>query len=402
MKILYICHEPLPSQHTNTEQIIKTLAALAAASQISIDLIYPRNRATQTNRSLPAAEIADFYDVPCEIFRDRINLIELPIPFFIPKKLRLVYHDLRAARWAGRSDYDLVYTRDYFSLAAVLLWGKRAVFETYRYDISTARRLSLWRRFCYPHRNLVGIITHSELARRSFLQAGIPAHKVITVYNGGFYETLPSQIKRENARQKLGLPAAANILLYTGHINRKKGIEVLVSMAALLPDVQFVLVGGLSGSREFQKLQSSLDRSGPANIQLIPRVPPAQVFLFLAAADLLLIPPTSRPLSKFHRTCLPIKAFRYLAAGRPILAPDTPDIREVLKHRFNAFLVPPDVLSDSVKGVQELLQDQDLRDLIAANALVDAQNYSWQKRGQRIAELLKTWLPEKAIYTWKE
>ena len=38
---------------------------------------------------------------------------------------------------------------------------------------------------------------------------------------------------------------------------------------------------------------------------------------------------------------LPLKLFAYLAAGRPILAPDAPDTAELLRDGDNALLVPP-------------------------------------------------------------
>ena len=51
---------------------------------------------------------------------------------------------------------------------------------------------------------------------------------------------------------------------------------------------------------------------------------------WLAAADVLLIPPSRAPLEQFRNCVLPLKLFAYLAAGKPILAPRAPDTAELL------------------------------------------------------------------------
>ena len=47
-----------------------------------------------------------------------------------------------------------------------------------------------------------------------------------------------------------------------------------------------------------------------------------------------------------------MKTFSYLAAGRPIVAPDLPDLREVLRHNENALLVPPDDVDAAAAAIR--------------------------------------------------
>ncbi|MBN1272207.1 MAG: glycosyltransferase [Candidatus Aminicenantes bacterium] len=389
MKILYICHEPLPSPHTNTEQAVKSLAALCRETTYKIDLVCPKKIIPGLNKLSYLEHVADFYDVPSSIFENGIHLIERPIPFFIPGKIGRLYHDILAVFYGKRYEYDLVYTRDPATLAFSLAIGKKTVFETYRYDFITAIKYIWWRKFCTSHDKLAGIITHSEKTRRFFLQAGIPPDKVITAYNGGPSNRQVFRTRPESARRKLTLPESKNILIYSGHINRKKGLGVLIEMARLLENVQFFLVGGLNGSAEVKKITRLIKRMGLSNISLIPRVPPSQIFLFLSAADLLVIPPTSRPMKRFKRTVIPMKTFLYLAAGKPILAPDLPDIKEILKDRHNAILVPPDSPRESAIAIRNLFKDKILQEKLKKQALNDSRLYTWQKRGKKIAEFLE-------------
>ena len=77
------------------------------------------------------------------------------------------------------------------------------------------------------------------------------------------------------------------------------------------------------------------------NVRIVPWQAPGSLPAWLAAADVLLIPPSRAPLEQFRNCVLPLKLFAYFAAGRPILAPAAPDTAELLADGENALLVPP-------------------------------------------------------------
>ena len=54
---------------------------------------------------------------------------------------------------------------------------------------------------------------------------------------------------------------------------------------------------------------------------------------------------------------LPLKLFFYMASGRPILAGETPDVMEVLKHGENAFLCRPDNVDALVAAIRTATSD---------------------------------------------
>jgi len=88
--------------------------------------------------------------------------------------------------------------------------------------------------------------------------------------------------------------------------------------------------------------------------------------VWLHAADLLLIPPSRAPLDQFKNCVLPIKLFSYLAAGRPILAPEAPDTAELLADGGNALLVPPGEPETAARALDRLLGDSKLADRLSA------------------------------------
>jgi glycosyltransferase involved in cell wall biosynthesis len=116
---------------------------------------------------------------------------------------------------------------------------------------------------------------------------------------------------------------------------------------------------------------------------------PKQTQAFLYAADVLIIPPTTKPLERSGRTVLPIKVFQYLATGRAILAPAAADLLEVLEDGRNAALVPPDDLDAAVRKLEELAGSPDARERLASLARADASRYTWEDRAARVLSFLR-------------
>ena len=95
---------------------------------------------------------------------------------------------------------------------------------------------------------------------------------------------------------------------------------------------------------------------------------------------------------RYRRTVLPMKVFSYMAAGRPIVAPDLPDIREVLANGQTALLVPPDDTNAAVAAVRGLLQDSARADRMGSAAREASRRFTWEARAQKIADAIAEWI----------
>jgi glycosyltransferase involved in cell wall biosynthesis len=120
----------------------------------------------------------------------------------------------------------------------------------------------------------------------------------------------------------------------------------------------------------------------------LDRVPLNEVPNYLFASDCLIIPPSAAPLRKHRHTILPMKTFSYLAAGRPIIAPDLVDLREMLRPNENALLVAPDDVDAAVTNVRRVIGDERLAEQLGATALQDSAQYTWTKRAERLSRFL--------------
>ncbi len=120
---------------------------------------------------------------------------------------------------------------------------------------------------------------------------------------------------REATRARLGLPADAFVVGYSGNLGYKQDFDTVIAAGALLrdcADLHFVVVG--EGSQR-DRIAAALV-SGEVRGVLHPLQPAEEVPAILDAADVLLAPqrPTEIDMS------IPSKLTAYLAAGRPVVA----------------------------------------------------------------------------------
>ncbi len=389
MRIGYLTHEPLPSAETSTEQLVWTVSMMARQG-LEIDLIVPASHEDKDDgKSDPKDSIRRFYGSESDELLDRVSLVPVWRPPFVQGNVRRAVHDVTAPFHARRKGYDLVYTRDLYALAVTLTLGMPSVFETYRTDVNLLRRFAPFRRLVYKHPLLMGVVAHSRLAADYFVKAGVDSERVLVAHNGYSPSVMTPVQSKEEARRALGIDVHDRLVCYTGHVNPKKGVDIILHIARQVTDATFLIVGAIAGSDDERHFAKLIEDLGVSNVRLLPRVSPANVSTYLYAADCLIIPPTAGPLERFHRTVLPMKTYLYLASGRPIVAPDLPDLGEILEDGKNAVLVPPDDVDACAAALTKLISDPHESDRLGSQARDDANLYTWEKRGGRIAEFLR-------------
>ena len=388
MRVAYVFHDSFPGRTTNTEQLLNS-AVRAVRHGVEFDVICPRP--VGERRPIPEryAEIAEFYGIDAGAFGHEIRIVELDVPDCFRGNARRGVHDFAAGlRLRGSDEYGLAYARDPAPLLAVTATGLPYMFETYRTDVNLMRSHAAWRRVCYRNARFVGAVAHSHLARQSFLDAGLAPEAVLTAHNGFDVAAQGAEVTQSQARQALKLPADENVVVYTGHVNREKGMDVLVEIAAGIPDASFYLVGAVPSGAGAIWTNEVVARAGATNVTIVDRVPPSEVGRWLAAADVLIVPPTARPLMEFGSTVLPMKTFQYLASGKAIVAGDLPDVGEVLVDGVNARLVPPDDIEAARQALGALLRNSLERERLGAHARLDSKKYTWDARGRRVAQFM--------------
>jgi glycosyltransferase involved in cell wall biosynthesis len=91
----------------------------------------------------------------------------------------------------------------------------------------------------------------------------------------------------------------------------------------------------------------------------------------------------------------PLKLFEYLALGLPIIAPDSPNIREVLTDGVNAALFRNGDSAAFVRCLQKVCSDAPLRETLSrsARATIENQGLTWRRNAERVSELARALVP---------
>jgi glycosyltransferase involved in cell wall biosynthesis len=85
----------------------------------------------------------------------------------------------------------------------------------------------------------------------------------------------------------------------------------------------------------------------------------------------------------------PLKLFEYMALGKAIVAPDQPNIRELLDTEVSALLFDPQSQASLIAAIRRLGDDPELRSRVGAEArrTIGARGLTWPENARRVAAL---------------
>ena len=386
--LVLIANTRLPSERAQAVQVVHSAAAFARAGYAT-SLLYALRKLTL---DLPAGtDLFDWYGVPSGA---RPSLSAVPCLDWIerlPQSIQYVPARVQELSFASRAAGLL---RDCPPSAFVLsreievgalLRGRPGLFlEVHRVPGGRLRRRWLAR----AARAAAGVLAISGGVREDLAELGIPALKLRVehdAYERSRFEALPS---RRAARTELGLDLERPLVVYTGGLLEWKGVDLMVEAARALPALDFLIVGGMGA--DAQRL--SVHTSNLANVTQLGFQPPARVPLYLAAADLGVVPNRSSPAISARYTS-PLKVFEAMAAGLPLVVSDLPSLREILG-REDAHFVAPDDAAALARGIAELAQDPARRESLRQRSLERAPQHDWDARAGRILAWMETRVQE--------
>jgi glycosyltransferase involved in cell wall biosynthesis len=155
------------------------------------------------------------------------------------------------------------------------------------------------------------VVVCSEGYRGYFENAGVSPHNVHVVRNWSLLP--PGTVSKRTARAQFDFRADQTVVVHSGNMGAKQGLEVVLEAAAGAPDVLFVLQG--NGS-ERVSLEAAVDARNLTNVEFLPSLSPEDLVNLLRAADVLLL--TQR--ASVTDMSLPSKLTAYIPAHTPIVA----------------------------------------------------------------------------------
>lgn len=182
-------------------------------------------------------------------------------------------------------------------------------------------------------------------------------------------------------------------IAYVGSFHKGKGIEVILPLAKEMPMHNFILLGELN-----ETIVESVEAGNYKNLILKGFVAQKDLWKEMAEIDICLLPNQlnvyTGKKSNIGRYTSPLKMFEYMAYSKPIIASDLEVLREVLDEDTAVFAIHDNIQS-WVKAINTLM-NVNKREALGQKAHKRfIENYTWEKRAERILAFVNKQLEKK-------
>ena len=175
---------------------------------------------------------------------------------------------------------------------------------------------------------------------KELVKLGIPVHKVKFIPNVVSEKMFrPQPHKKREYRQKFGIPEDSFVVVSTGQVQKRKGVDDFVKTARILKDVLFVWVGGFSfgkitdGYEEYRKLVEN----PPDNLRFTGLVDRETVAEYLNASDVFFLPS--------YQELFPMAVLEASRCNLPLVLRDVDIYKEILDGRYLCATSPEEFAS---------------------------------------------------------
>lgn len=371
MKLLYIVNARIPTEKAHGVQIMKMCEAFSGLG-VDVELVVPRRKVKDD----PFA---------CYGIQNKFRITRLPVID--------TFSSGSWGFWLAASSFAIMYffyalfkprdiiiysrDQDQFSFFTVPFINKPYFFEIHGPKENSKLYSWLFTR-------IKGIIATNNFNKQKLVDNFKKTRgKVIVMPNSvdiSKFNLIDSRI----AREKLSLPQDKKIVLYAGHFYKWKGVEVLIQAARSLDaDTMIYLLGG--NQKETKRLQA--EQTIPENLVFVGYRHYHEMPDWYAAADILVLTGTKNDQYSFYHTS-PVKLHEYIAAQRPIIAVDSPAIRDAVDEH-EVFFYQTDDAQDLSQQIKTVLKSKDLSQQKIQAAYQKVKDYTWDIRAEKIIQFIK-------------
>lgn len=368
-RLLFFCNTRIPSEKANAKQI----ANMCENFPKHTEFIFITPSRYQSNENLKETSYKEFYGFQKPLHKE-IKFFDELHPLVRKLKLSrfiLILRSIYNAIWLNlfKAKHDIIYTREILVALMLFKMGAKVVYEAHRIEgqISGQAFSKIKKIFGAEVFNLPVISIGANLQKK-YISLGFK--KVEVAHNA-------ASIQKSSCYNHQSHFDA----LYTGHLYKEKGFDLVLEAARDLPHIRFAVVGGLKEDINFYK--KIAQTKNVHNLHFFGYVNPNKVMDFQVSAKCLLLP------QKDETAESPLKLFEYMASKVPIVASGTQPIREILNHD-NSYLFEPNDLENFKAQIVKCLKEEAQSQKIANNAYVEfKEKYTWERRAKKVIDLIK-------------
>jgi glycosyltransferase involved in cell wall biosynthesis len=386
MYICYVSFCQIPSSEAKSIQAVKVCQETVKLGH-KTTLIVPDTK-TLLNEDLDS--VWHHYSV-----RHPFDIRTLPAPirsfsyYAFPRFLTAHLFAWQAVQYAQDSRADLVYTRHLPTAVLASQKGLPTVYEIHEINRSfrgKGKLTGLYLRLLHKGKGLRYYVILTQALKSDLLQeypSVFRDAKMVVAPDGVDLEQFQDLPDPQTARSCLGLELGTSLVAgYAGSFYPGKGVELIYELACRCPQVMFLLMGS-EPEKSVASFRHQVERDGLRNVILTGFIAQADLPLYLAACDVLMLPNQHVAVKSyfgdnFARWTSPMKLFEYMAAGRMIIGSDLPVLREVLNDDNALLCTAGDV--ERWQLALEAAQDKTRRQTLAYRAKQEVVQHAWSHR----------------------
>ncbi|MFH0830447.1 MAG: glycosyltransferase family 4 protein [Parcubacteria group bacterium] len=191
-------------------------------------------------------------------------------------------------------------------------------------------------------------------------------------------------------RKKFNLTEQDKIIVYSGNIQRNRGLEQTIAALLFLPKLVHLVIIGYGPYKK--NLQESVALDLANRVHFMDAIPFTELIPTQHSADLGIAPFQANCFS--HRHVLPNKPFEYMMAELPVAVSNLAELRDLVRTVDYGETFNPDDPRDIAHAVNKILSDPRLAQRYRQNASRASQKtYRWDLEQQQLLKLYHRLLP---------
>lgn len=368
----YISYSTIPSVSANSVHVMKMCSALSNHN-LDVYLYGLKGSSFDENDIFTNYQVSEKVNLKL-MNKSKINILT---------RLKYLSYTKKNIK---KSVIDLLYGRDIFTLFFLKSKVNNIIFEAHKLP-SDILRITLWRIMIrYLSKRNFRVVVISEALKKDFIDMFKEIkHDMISVIHDCADDPTSEVVQEIRTLTPLDKKKTIG---YIGSLNQGKGIDKIIEIAKLLPNINFYIVGGDQVSVDFWFNKCS----DLANVYFHGFVQQKDLHFFYKNIDIFVAPYSKSVYglgnkNEISKWMSPLKIFEYMSYKKVIICSDLPVLREILNDK-NAILIEPDDYHKWANNISNLLKSNTLRNKLSHNAYLDfIEKYTWAKRAEKVLSL---------------
>jgi glycosyltransferase involved in cell wall biosynthesis len=328
----------------------------------------------------------------------------------IEKAARVLKYYFRLIRYAFRTDsklFHILWLNKFLYFDSTLLnlfyrvLGKKLIYTAHNIDIRQRDGNNSWlnrKSLSFMYRRMDHIFVHTEKMKDQLVREfGIDGSNV-SVIPFGINDVIPkTDLKRHDARARLGLNASEKVVLFFGNIAPYKGLEYLLRGFGLLKirggNYRLLITGRIKNCddycRSLFRIVDDCDLKDRVSFKT-EYIPDEEVEIYFKAADLLVL-----PYRAIFQSGVLFLSYNF---GLPVIATNVGSLREEVIEGETGFICRPDDPDDLADKIDLYFKSDLYNNLeINRNKIIEyaRERYSWSIVADRTYQVYQEVLEKK-------